>query len=75
MGEVRNRAATTGGLIKSSYQLRPDQVNALDLVAREKGLTRSGVVRQLIDLSLRHQLIDLGRGQLEKLDAFLEGVA
>lgn len=61
------RSATSGGaLLKTSVQLPPDQLHALQELARRKRLPVGAVVRQLIDLGLEQQ---------RKIDRVAEAVA
>lgn len=49
----RSNATTSGGLIKTSLQLAPDQVEAVDRLRAPRRLSRSRMVVQLLDLGIQ----------------------
>ena len=57
---------TSGGLMKLSVVLRPDQVDRILDLSRRKRMKRAAVVRELIDLGLRQQ---------DRIDKAIEAVA
>jgi hypothetical protein len=49
-------STTSGGrLVKTTYLLSAEQIAAVDTLARAKHLTRSAVLRLLVDLGLKAQ--------------------
>lgn len=45
-------AETSGGLIKSSFTIHPDQLARLDKVARERHISKSLILREALEKEL-----------------------
>jgi predicted transcriptional regulator len=41
-------SVTTGGLVKTSTQVSPDQLHALEVIARERQISVAAIVREAI---------------------------
>lgn len=53
---MQSTSRTSGGaLVKTSVQLAPDQVAAINVLAASKRTRPGAVIRELIDLGLRAQ--------------------
>lgn len=49
---LQQRATTSGGLVKTSTQLQPAQLERIDEIAEREGLSRAAIISRLIGKGL-----------------------